>query len=233
MRSGWIASSGREHAVARRLTATAVALATVVTLLVSAEAQSSTLTRFPVGSTWAFTADSGKANNVTIAVDGFHFLLSDPAEPITVHENQVCPFTCIPFCSGSGTNSVRCRQIPSILSVNAGDVGDSVSAAVSVTFPLALNGDAGVDRLQGGGAGDVDRRRRGRRRRVDRPGGNDTIRGGAGSDGGIAGGTAPTRCPTTTGARRGSSASPDSGANSDADTFSGIESSRAAARPTR
>ena len=206
-----------------RRTAVVILFVLAITLFAAAEAQASTLTRTVIGpfGFWTFTADSNVANTITIGPGATgRFVLTDPADTISV---DCSPVICIPIpCVGAGTNSVNC-PVANSLTINAGNLSDTITVSDGLTFAMSLNGGDGVDDLQGGQAGETldggsssDE--------LDGGAGNDTIRGGSGADTGMVGGTGTDTLSYNDGRATGVTASLSSaGANSDGDTFSGIE----------
>ena len=134
------------------------------------------------------------------------------------------PGLCFPSvpCIGDDGNSVNC-PVANSLSVNAGNLSDTITVSNGLTFAMSLNGEDGADTLQGSTSGETldggsssDTLNGGE--------GNDTIRGGTGSDANMIGGGGTDVLSYNDGRTTGVTASlSSSGVNSDGDTFSGVE----------
>jgi Ca2+-binding RTX toxin-like protein len=216
---------------ATRRTANVALLTVAIALFAGAEVQASTLTRSSLGpfSSWSFTADSGEENDITIAPGATgRFVLTDPADTISV---ECSPAVCLPPgpCTGAGTTSVNC-PVANSLSVNAGNLSDTITVSDGLTFTMSLNGEDGIDDLQGSTSGETldggsssDT--------LNGGAGNDTIRGGTGADTGMIGGSGTDVLSYNDGRTTGVTASlSSSGANSDGDTFSGMEALQGSAQ---
>ncbi len=209
--------------VERRTVALVVGLAIAFTLVAGTTAQASTLARVTIGpfTFWTFTADSGKANDITISKGtGARFVLSDPSDTITVTSTPTCPTECV-ICDGAGSTEVDCAMNQG-LTVNAGNLGDTIAVAPDLIYTMSLNGQDGADDLTGGPAAEtLDGGASGDS--IDGGPGNDTVRGGAGADTGMVGGAGTDTLSYDDGRASGVAASLTSGANGDGDTFSGME----------
>ena len=130
-------------------------------LALPASSQAATLTL--EGGTLTYTASAGRANRVSVGT-----VLGTVT--ITVGDNDLLPQPrgCTPLVAPPNS-AYACPGVQRVV-VNAGDLGDAVTANVGI--PLTLNGEAGDDKLQGGSAADA----------LDGGDGQDAVYGGAGED---------------------------------------------------
>jgi Ca2+-binding RTX toxin-like protein len=110
------------------------------------------------GTTMTYNAAAGEVNNVNVDQSGAAVTINDSTSPVTADATAVTN-----GCSQDDPNTVTCPTVAAI-TINLGDMNDSLDSTTSVTAPENVDGGAGNDRCLSGGAG------------------NDVIHGGAGDD---------------------------------------------------
>ena len=143
-------------------------------LLIPASAGAATLT-FDRG-TLTYTASPGVANSVAVNPAG-------ASVSISVTDNDLFaarPGNCTLVLALPPDSAYACAGVTRVV-VNAGDLGDSITAADALTVPLTIDGGSGDDNLRGGAAGDTLAGGDGQDSLFG-SGGDDLLDGGAGDD---------------------------------------------------
>jgi Ca2+-binding RTX toxin-like protein len=110
------------------------------------------------GTTMTYNAAAGEVNNANVDQSGTAVTINDSNSPVTADAAAITA-----SCTQDDANTVTCPTVTAI-TINLGDMNDSLSSSTSVTAPETVDGGDGNDCNLNGGAG------------------NDVIHGGPGDD---------------------------------------------------